>query len=100
MVFPLPLDALTVSQGAEEDNVHEPLAEMLMNWLPFTASTSEDLKVTVTTASGVTGLSFPPPLPLLLPLPPPQAAASNMVVASSAASSMFLAGFTAIQELQ
>jgi len=96
VVFPLPLDALTVSHGAEEDNVHEPVAEMLMNWLPFAASTSMDLKVTVTTASGVTGFSFPPPLPL----PPPQAAASNMVVASSAASSMFLAGFTAIQELQ
>ena len=55
LLFPEPLDGLTVSQEAEEEIVQFPLAKTEMNWLPASPST---LWVLMAIDGGSTGSSL------------------------------------------
>ncbi len=55
LLFPEPLDGLTVSQEAEEEIVQSPLAKTEMNWLPASPST---LWVLIVIDGGSTGSSL------------------------------------------
>ena len=55
LLFPEPLDGLTVSQEAEEEIVQSPLAKTEMNWLPASPST---LWVLMAIDGGSTGSSL------------------------------------------